>query len=47
MTGSRVRIVGGLVVMAAAAVVAYPVPLRRWYRAWRVRVGSPVRPAAG
>lgn len=37
MSGRTARTVGGLAVMAAAAVVAYPVPWRRWYRAWRAR----------
>lgn len=43
MTGRTARILGGVAVMAAAAVVAYPVPLRRWYRTWRARDGEPAR----
>ena len=37
MSGRTALTVGGVAVMAAAAVVAYPVPVRRWYRTWRAR----------
>ncbi len=37
MSGRTAWTLGGLAVMAVAAVVAYPVPLRRWYHAWRAR----------
>lgn len=52
MTGRTARTVGGVAVMAAAAVVAYPVPVRRWYRAWRAgtaarRAVERPRPAGG
>jgi hypothetical protein len=38
MSGRTAWTLGGFVVMAVAAAAAYPVPLRRWYRAWRARV---------
>ncbi|SCE94410.1 hypothetical protein [Micromonospora mirobrigensis] len=39
MSARALRTAGGLAVMAAAAVVAYPMPVPRWLRAWPAATG--------